>query len=554
MTTTQLPETIRAYVHEDAIQRVTRFFDATTVETLNELFQNCRRANATQITVTIDERTVTVSDDGEGISNPAALLSFGQADWEEDTVRSEDPAGMGFYSLSRFDGVSVQSHGRFGTWYVELHAEHFLGNEAAIVQRLTGDLTHGTTIKFEDPQATERDVASAARYMPIPVTCNSQTVPQSDFLERCVLVEQWQGLRIGVVRGRVHADNQINFHGITTGGAKLPHVTDIDGGAWGTVVDVTNCPSLELALPARRQVIQNDFLEELRRACQRSIYRAILAKTGPVDVSYHHYTVAQSMGVNLPPARNLLSPWEPEKATEAVYGGSPEGKQQVPDDGILMPEGIMETCHQQAFDGAAESAGVKGRLWQADPRLEGYQWYNQLTTATHTSCTATTDGEEAIIIDDDGDSHKIGGGRPDDIQFSLHTVQQGTTHTIAMPTDLAFGTEEIGYAENPNLLITKNSSITVPELTSLLMDAFFCPSDDAAADSNDTQEEQWEEEFTKVATKFLLSNEEAITAGLVLAASRHLRYHLPYGYAATIHVQRGNTPQVTLERTDEEPN
>ena len=120
---------------------------------------------------------MTVSDNGEGIANPAALLSFGQADWAEDTVDSEDPAGMGFYSLSRFDDVSVRSNGNAGAWSVELLPKHFLGKEAAAVRKLTGDLPAGTTITFKDSQATEQHVASAARYLPIPVTCNGNTVP-----------------------------------------------------------------------------------------------------------------------------------------------------------------------------------------------------------------------------------------------------------------------------------------------------------------------------------------------------------------------------------------
>ena len=49
----RLPATIRASVHEDAIGRVTRFFNATTLETLNELFQNARRAGATRVDVRI---------------------------------------------------------------------------------------------------------------------------------------------------------------------------------------------------------------------------------------------------------------------------------------------------------------------------------------------------------------------------------------------------------------------------------------------------------------------------------------------------------------------
>ena len=74
-----LPATIRATVHEDAIGRVTRFFNATVTETLNELFQNARRSGATRIEVCIEDGRVSVADDGAGIADPAALLAFGRS-------------------------------------------------------------------------------------------------------------------------------------------------------------------------------------------------------------------------------------------------------------------------------------------------------------------------------------------------------------------------------------------------------------------------------------------------------------------------------------------
>ena len=44
MSTPSLPKEIRATIHEDAIQKVSRFFNATTAECLNELLQNSRRS------------------------------------------------------------------------------------------------------------------------------------------------------------------------------------------------------------------------------------------------------------------------------------------------------------------------------------------------------------------------------------------------------------------------------------------------------------------------------------------------------------------------------
>ena len=112
-----LPATIRARVHDGAIDRVTRFFDAGLAQAFTELIQNSRRSGATRVDVITeivsqDETSaairVTVSDDGAGIADPAVLLSFGESGWDQVTAQREDPAGMGVYALSK-RGCTVSS-------------------------------------------------------------------------------------------------------------------------------------------------------------------------------------------------------------------------------------------------------------------------------------------------------------------------------------------------------------------------------------------------------------------------------------------------------------
>ena len=318
-----LPETIRAHVHEDAINRVTRFFTSSSTETLGELLQNARRAHATKVEVTVKDGTVTVKDDGDGIHNPEAILGFGHADWDAGTTGNEDPAGMGFYSLSNYEGVSVHSRIKATgqAWRVELSTDHFLGKSPATVQRLEDDSRHGTTITFQDEHAKTDHVASAARYFPLPVNCNGEQMPRHDFLRDAAYTAEWEGIRIGVFKNAhryLHPSyDQINFHGITASGADLPSITDIDGERWRTLADVQECPQLMLALPARRQVIQNSFLEELQHQCLRAIYQAVLEDPAHIDLGYEDYTQAHRMGIPVEEAKPLLQEWEADKTPRA---------------------------------------------------------------------------------------------------------------------------------------------------------------------------------------------------------------------------------------------
>ncbi|MDE2976112.1 MAG: hypothetical protein OXU63_01175, partial [Acidobacteriota bacterium] len=80
--------TIRARVHDSALRRVTKFFASTLYEIFTETLQNARRADAARVRVTVAARrpadcapepsetplTVTVTDDGAGIEDPAVLL------------------------------------------------------------------------------------------------------------------------------------------------------------------------------------------------------------------------------------------------------------------------------------------------------------------------------------------------------------------------------------------------------------------------------------------------------------------------------------------------
>ena len=130
---------IRARIHERALSRVTKLFNAGLGDIFAELFQNARRAGAGRIDVTVEripsqfegDRLVTVIDDGAGIADPAVLLSFGESGWDAGTAEREDAAGMGLLSLAR-RGCVVRSRVRCEAtqpgWRLLLTPDHFLGS------------------------------------------------------------------------------------------------------------------------------------------------------------------------------------------------------------------------------------------------------------------------------------------------------------------------------------------------------------------------------------------------------------------------------------------
>ena len=289
-----LPATIRARVHDGAIDRVSRFFNASVADAAAELIQNSRRSGATRLDVATKAvpeaeacggTVVTVTDDGFGIADPAVLLSFGESGWDAATARREDPAGMGVYALSK-RGCAISSRpatagiAPMPGWRVELTPECFLGKqEARIVACEDAPLPSGTAISFRADRSGEgirAAFAAAARHCPLAVTVNGEAVERKAFLDGAVHVERWRGLAFGVFDSRFAGfnDPDLNFHGLTLT-VRLPSVDTIDGGTWSVRADVDACPELELVLPARREAVHTPFLDEMRKAARTAIYRAM---------------------------------------------------------------------------------------------------------------------------------------------------------------------------------------------------------------------------------------------------------------------------------------
>ena len=301
--------TIRARIHDSAIRRVTRTFAATLADIFTETLQNSRRAGATRVRVAVagpadtGPLTVTVTDDGAGIADPAVLLSFGENGWSEDLVRREDAAGMGMLSLAR-RGCTVSSRPRSTDgsaapgWRVELAPEHFLGEAAAEVHPDDGaPWPHGAAVTF---QATESEnatlirgaIGTAAWHYPLPVVFeNVPTTPAGGeeferraFLDGALHAERWPGLVFGVFKDRWNGfglnDPDVNFHGLTVS-VRLPSVETVAGARWSVAADIVDCPELELVLPARKEAVETPFLDEMREAARLCILPRHGRRPGP---------------------------------------------------------------------------------------------------------------------------------------------------------------------------------------------------------------------------------------------------------------------------------
>ena len=601
-----MTRTIRARIHETAVKRVTRIYAATLADIFAETLQNSRRAGAARVRIAVaglpgrapeprgPQFSVTVSDDGAGIADPAVLLSFGENGWDDALVRREDAAGFGFASLARRN-CTVSSRPRspdgemLPGWRVDLQPAHFLGEaDAEVHVDDEAPYPWGTSISFEAAESIEtvRNAAeNAARHFPLPVVFEDRTdadaaaeaLPRRAFLDGAVHAEPWRGLVFGVFRNRHtgYNDPDLNFFGLTLP-VRLPTVGTVHGATWSVLADclppgsvsgaggtrsgVDNCPALELVLPARKEAVENAFLKEMRAAARLAIYRAMAADPAPRP-AFEDWTRARESGIDIATPPAVLRPWRPATAHVddwrelpklAAIGADSSG------DALVM-DWDPEPPEAQALWRAAEREGVAPRLFDADRRLEGYGWYDAIDRVTGIAAELVLDGKRHALDDAPrpertGPTAEVLPPRPEAVRFALAVTAAGVpaagvssadvpARTLDLPADLAFAGEAWSGLDDALPLVTADSALRPHELARLLRAGFFSPSDDVEADSWETQRDRFDEDALHLATRLLLSDDEACRQSIAEAVRRELIWFAPQDRTVDIRIRR---PDVTV--------
>ena len=521
--------TIHARVGDSAIDKVTRLFSAGLADIFTETLQNSRRGGANRVAATIeqdgDTTRVTLADDGAGIADPAILLTFGESNWKPGIAEAEDPAGFGLLALSR-RGCTLR-------WRVPgqdpspgcrlvLEPAHFLGRDAAhVVPDDSAPWPHGTAVTFEAPEAPHSVCAfleTAARHYPLPVTIDGEVVERRAFLDGALHVEPWKGLVFGVFKDR-HAGYRVpdvNFHGLTLP-VRLPQIDTVEGGVWSARTDIDSCPDLELVLPARKEAVETPFLEEMRGAARLAVYRAMAQADPAPRVAWTDWHKAKEAGIEMPQPPAELRPWRPGIA-DTDYWDERSAFTAV-GSGALVMQADPEPPEAQALHRALGPAGLQNeskpalRLFAPEPRFEGYPWYDTLARVTGIETLVTVDGAIRSLDYFTRGENACEPERPETIVMHLNVLHPPKSRrhcfrkcdTIAVPADLAFAGEAWSLVHNALPLVRADSDIAPEELARLLRAAYFSPSDDADADSWETQLTRFEEDALHMSLKLMCS-------------------------------------------------
>lgn len=528
---------IQAKISNNMLNKVTRLFNASLDDILTELLQNARRAGATAVHLTLntdDQPTLTLTDNGRGVANPQALLSLGDSGWDIDTLKREDPAGMGVFSLSS-RGATIRSN----AWEMTLESKHFTGTPVVVTQKehaidgtsITMPLIAEEVKTFEQELHEEQPLIPCIRYYPLPVYLNGVGMAQQDFLDDAVFVESWQGLRLGVVRKRYRENSLINFHGLVLEHA-LPDVE-----AFTIHVDVIDAPVLQMVLPARKEIVHNDFAKALQEQCLRVLYR-YFASLDTHTLSYEHWLQAKTLGVSLPEAKPELETFQARVADTVIHADK-GGMCAVNQHNVVVTDCFEggyehspdENCFAQALAWHSEAGGLEYYTFvRPNPDYVGYRWYDALPKLSNVTFVA----QEQV--------KKTGAGGDTVVEGITITCYNGveTVYTGAAPVCFAWDEDYFPY---PSLCeftttVADGHGFDVRSLSDVLQSSFFCFDENCSADSYETQLEGFSKEAYARSMALLLSADDA-TLHQLEEHARQIQWRLPPNRIAMLRISYG---------------
>jgi len=537
-----IPTTINTMVSPSLLTKISRFSDGGVLAVLTEIMQNGRRAGAKRIDIAHVETdrgpVLAIRDDGCGIADPTKFLALGDSGWDENIARSEDPAGMGVFSLAgRHVVIRSRTADAEDGWQVTIPPQAWESGQP--LDLVPATIAPGTEIEIDLPKAWADElgqaVKSAARYYPLPVFYGGERQAHEGFLKEAVRVENWNGCRIGVFLDK-HAPHReqarINFHGLTVP-CRLPHVHDVDGGrGWYAKVDIVEAPDLQFVLPARKEIVRNPALDALREACEAAIFRTI-AREGHHRLSYTQWLRARELGISLPEGAPFLHLWTPRIAeTNDIFPGERVAGEPM----FIMP---TQSAHiEQCVDRALKS-GLGGSPVRAMPEFAGYGWYNALPRVLGLSFQVETDDETFHY--DEGASVPEGlvSGRVGTITLELAlratADSEEPADILAFPAEvLIVPTDCCSDLDDVAILLGTDCAITPSELASLLEASCFWPDEDCDADSHYTRQAAFEMQARFAANVLLLGEDTAVLERVREAMRQHLTWLIPKDRAITM--------------------
>ena len=215
---------LMARMGSGALRSVADQMAGTTIQILRELLQNASRAGATEIRIDCMPYSIRVADNGHGILDPEALLTYGASCWRPH-VLGDAPRGVGFYALAdREVQVTTRLKPDAGTdtplsWSVDLTPARFRGEAVAIRKAADSPTKNGTRVSFSDQYGMKGwALEQECRYLDSTVYVNGDQVEREPFISGESERLTWNGMEIGLFDDHegVEQRSEISIRGLVS--------------------------------------------------------------------------------------------------------------------------------------------------------------------------------------------------------------------------------------------------------------------------------------------------------------------------------------------------
>lgn len=172
-------ESITSGVNEQRFLDHLRSMFSTSTTVLAETMQNARRAGACSVAFDYDQdsKSLIITDTGCGIADFRALITVAESGWSEETMQSESPFGIGFFSVCfAAESVCVESRGKA----IAFTADDLIAKRQISI--LPASFIGGTRITLQQCKLDEGKIESSLKHyakgFAIPVLWKGEALPQ----------------------------------------------------------------------------------------------------------------------------------------------------------------------------------------------------------------------------------------------------------------------------------------------------------------------------------------------------------------------------------------
>lgn len=367
-------QALKLKVNEKALVNNLRFAFTNKHTVIAELMQNSRRSGATSIEINFEEKgkagsfgTLTVKDNGCGITDFSVLVNVAETGWNEDIIAEEKPFGMGWLSaLFGAKQVTVIS----GDKQICVKTEDVLNFQEFHVEPASIPTKKGTIVIMEgfdmNLYSVDQEVKKYATGFPVEIIYNGTTLPRKHAINETSLL--WVDTQIGKISISSNDENIfLNDLNIYLQGICVNHVQN-PFGYWdrnSTVVHL-DPKKFTARMPDRDTLINyNDVRLQIQKTIKQEWRKILEAKKQSIDPKEFvdkYWNVASQSG-NLDVMNDVpylpgsvvndieMAPYnvENDRGLEYISPGSIISKEEVISGEVILCENIEEMLDGQNY-------------------------------------------------------------------------------------------------------------------------------------------------------------------------------------------------------------